>query len=566
MTTTTTDQSASTQTQPRLFAAPGLGPYGLALALENARLRSRLPLGTRMELVWCHTPLQIAALSTEHLMLLLREAGVKVTPTRLRKLATRRSAAWSIAEEVWLPRVTKSVLRSPRLESMLGLSAVELWRRLLPGKPCAETLADGIEAGYQALQNGERQAAVASWLETWTQLQARAGAALDLGSTSLVDSPRDLDEWHGRLGEGLCMAAATEGTVDTALAFFRRSVELFDPTGYDAALSRVQLANLLFVSGAREEAEREFHALIEAHPDHAGMRLWYAEALFFGSSPPSRADLLHANALLEATSEMEPSIGAPANAQQLRPWVRDWVPPPDDSAAALVYRLPEAGMDLPAVLRHRILAAGAQAVPHLRTVLEDPVLAGPDAPGEGFAPVHAAELLSQLTGPEAIDPLLRTMQRASARKDEELEFGCIWAMRQLGRPALEPLLAAHHAASDPAFRHALRGALSLLRIHDDRAFALLVGGLGEEPALAAFQLARYGDERALGPLTKLVHDVSARSTELQLSRPTGLPLSVGSELETRMLAPVVSAIVELGGGELLGSGSSSAGETSSLPN
>jgi tetratricopeptide (TPR) repeat protein len=548
MAMTTTDLSSFQAMQSRPFSVPGLGPYGLALALEDARLRSRLPFTRRLELVQCHTPLQVAAMSTEHLLLLLRESGAKVTPTRLRKLATKRRAAWSIAEEVWLPQVRRRCDRSPRLESMLGLAAVELWRRLLPGKPCAETLADGIEAGYRALQNGERGEALAAWLETWTQLQARAGMALDLQSKALVDSPRDLAAWHSRLGEGLYMAAATEGAVDAALDFFRRSVELLDPGSLDATLSRVQLANLLFVSGQRKEAEREFRALIEAHPDDPRMRFWYAEALFFGSSPPSMADLEHANALLEATSEMEPSIGAPANARQLHPWVRDWLPPPDDSAAALVYRLPEAGMDLPEVLRHRILAAGAEAVPYLRTVLEDPVLAGRDAPGEGFAPVHAAELLALLTGPEAIDPLLRTMQRASARKDEELEFGCIWALRQLGRPALEPLLAAHRAASNPAFRHALRGALSLLRIHDDRVFALLVGALGEEPGLAAFQLARYGDERALGPLIKLIYDFSP------------------SELATGVLEPVISAIVELGGRELVDSGSDLGGEAASLPN
>src|SRR5690348_11911046 len=78
---------------------------------------------------------------------------------------------------------------------------------------------------------------------------------------------------------------------------------------------------------------------------------------------------------------------------------------------SLVRLLTQAGQQLPARLREKILGFGPSVIPPLVAILEDEALAAGDAPGEGWAPIHALDLLDELKAPEAIQAMLQVLTR-----------------------------------------------------------------------------------------------------------------------------------------------------------
>jgi hypothetical protein len=117
------------------------------------------------------------------------------------------------------------------------------------------------------------------------------------------------------------------------------------------------------------------------------------------------------------------------------------------NAESLARLLIEAGETLPPRLRERILTFGPEIVAPLIAILEDEALFPEEAPGEGWAPIHAAELLGELRATEAVEPMLRRL--AENGWDTLLSETILEALPGLGPAVLEPALAAHAAATDP---------------------------------------------------------------------------------------------------------------------
>ena len=80
-------------------------------------------------------------------------------------------------------------------------------------------------------------------------------------------------------------------------------------------------------------------------------------------------------------------------------------------AEALVRLLIDAGEELPPRLHERILTLGPAVIPPLVAMLEDDALSMEEAPGEGWAPIHAADLLGELRKTETVEPMLRRLAR-----------------------------------------------------------------------------------------------------------------------------------------------------------
>jgi hypothetical protein len=171
-------------------------------------------------------------------------------------------------------------------------------------------------------------------------------------------------------------------------------------------------------------------------------------------------------------------------------------------AESLVRLLIEAGTRLPPRLRERILAFGPEVVPPLIALAEDEKLANEDAPGEGFAPVHAVELLGELGAAEAAGPMLRVLAEDDA--GTYLHDQALGSLPKLGAAVVEPALAAHAAASDPLVRVSYRGVLAKLGVRDERIYELLVEALQRDlmDGITAMHLADYGDPRALAVLSR----------------------------------------------------------------
>ena len=164
-------------------------------------------------------------------------------------------------------------------------------------------------------------------------------------------------------------------------------------------------------------------------------------------------------------------------------------------AEALVRLLIDAGEELPPRLHERILTLGPAVIPPLVAMLEDDALSMEEAPGEGWAPIHAADLLGELRKTETVEPMLRRL--AETDWDTILHDRLIQALPLLGPSVLEPALAAHAVATDPHLRHIYASITAKLGIHDDRIYQLLVEELVSEMELGAMHLADYGDDRAL---------------------------------------------------------------------
>src|SRR5260370_10810023 len=104
-------------------------------------------------------------------------------------------------------------------------------------------------------------------------------------------------------------------------------------------------------------------------------------------------------------------------------------------------RLNRAGEHLGQDLRRRILALGPSAIPPLIAILRA---------NEGWAAVHAVELLVDLGATDAIVPMLETLEVTDY--DELVHDRIEQHLPKLGAPVLEPALAKYAALDDPDTR------------------------------------------------------------------------------------------------------------------
>lgn len=171
-----------------------------------------------------------------------------------------------------------------------------------------------------------------------------------------------------------------------------------------------------------------------------------------------------------------------------------------DTDAALVQQLLAQGERLSPELRKRLLARGAASVPLLVRVLEDEQLALVTAPGEGYAPIHAAHLLVEFGGEQAIRALAHALPRS--QPGEVLFDVLLDGLAKRGPAVAAPALEALEATQDADARLGLLSALSRCGAKDERILRHLVEWLETEPVHAAACLADYGDPRAIEPLQR----------------------------------------------------------------
>ena len=166
----------------------------------------------------------------------------------------------------------------------------------------------------------------------------------------------------------------------------------------------------------------------------------------------------------------------------------------------MVRRLIGAGEKLQVILREAILSVGSAAVPFLIEILQDEDLHASEDPGGGWAPIHAVGLLGELHATEAIEPMLEVL--ADSSLDDIINSKIVFALEAMGKPALEPALAAYAANTDPDFRGALICVLAGLKIKDERIFNILLDELARGEGIAPGLLAEYGDPSALPALIR----------------------------------------------------------------
>jgi hypothetical protein len=180
-----------------------------------------------------------------------------------------------------------------------------------------------------------------------------------------------------------------------------------------------------------------------------------------------------------------------------------------DSARVRVRQLIGADEHLPETIRRDILGLGVSAVPPLLEILQDEMLALTEAPGGGFAPIHAARLLGELRTEEAIEPMLRAL--ADTDPLDILHDQVIQSMLKIGPSVMEPALrAASDADSD--LQDSLATILARIGVRDERILEMLISQLRRDPAYAG-NLANYGDQRAVPHLFEALDQYKIVDTE-----------------------------------------------------
>jgi len=170
-------------------------------------------------------------------------------------------------------------------------------------------------------------------------------------------------------------------------------------------------------------------------------------------------------------------------------------------------------------------------VPALIEIVADEDLLQSDAPGGGYAPVHAIELLGELRAADAVEPMLHLMKTTDWQ--DIAHDCCILSLPLIGEPVVEPALRELAATTKRVYRESLCAVLANTGVQDERILAALLDLLRSNPMAAAGDLATYGDPCAVPHLLRSFD-------ELRIDLRVG-PLGNQEHVEVR------EAITDLGG-------------------
>lgn len=197
------------------------------------------------------------------------------------------------------------------------------------------------------------------------------------------------------------------------------------------------------------------------------------------------------------------------------------------------------GEELPAKVERDILEHKDTVLPALVEMLLDDNLAAENAPGQGYAPIHAAHLLGKLGAAAAAEPMIERLRETGF--DDILHNALLFALPRLGAAVIEPALRAHAETDDPDFRISLAGVLAECGVRDDRIYELLLRMLPNEPEQAAGCLWRYGDRRALEHLTRAFDNFRIERGDSALANQTLIELREAIEELGGALTPAQDA-------------------------
>jgi len=159
----------------------------------------------------------------------------------------------------------------------------------------------------------------------------------------------------------------------------------------------------------------------------------------------------------------------------------------------LEQHLTQVGGTLPDDLHDQIIAQGKAIVPALLEVFNDEELQVADDP-EGWAPIHAVDLLVELRAEEAIPSMVEWVTVLDLMS---LLFGkLVFGLKVFGNVVVEPALQAYCEEEDPVVQGVLLEILSGLGCRDERIFELLIAQVDYDVMPGANNLADYGDPRA----------------------------------------------------------------------
>lgn len=277
---------------------------------------------------------------------------------------------------------------------------------------------------------------------------------------------------------------------------------------------------------AEEDLERAHHLITQAGAIALCSRplwwRWQIEA--YGPAEPWL--IIIANLVGEYTSGGKTPLGpleearaeAERNVQQVQETIQkmmeEEIPegqlPPPSPVGDLIEELIEQGEEqftpeqLELCETHR-----EEAIPALIDLATNEYLQMEDAPGGGYAPIHATQLLGELKAVEAIPALIDIV--ADVDPEAIIFSTAIHALEKIGPPALEEVLTFMHYSRDVETKTSLAEVVSRIGQKDERAYETLVAVWEEATwkegkCLLAYPLALTGGERAIPVLQSALED------------------------------------------------------------
>jgi SEC-C motif len=168
-----------------------------------------------------------------------------------------------------------------------------------------------------------------------------------------------------------------------------------------------------------------------------------------------------------------------------------------------IAKLRSAGRSVSSKTRAEVLARGPAVIPRLVDLLDE---------ADGWAAIHAVDLLVDLKAAEAVGPMLRVLDEVDL--DDELSSRVIIRLPELGSAVLEPALELLAASEDENTVWALCEVLAKLGVRDERVFGAVCKLFEDNEMLGAGLLADYGDERALPLVDRALADFEPDFSEL----------------------------------------------------
>ena len=203
---------------------------------------------------------------------------------------------------------------------------------------------------------------------------------------------------------------------------------------------------------------------------------------------------------------------------------------PETDVDPRIARLFEEGQNLTDAARTAIVEMGEEATDPLVDVLADQKMWDEEAPGGGWAPIYAADILGEIGDRRAIDPMYDAL--AACEPDAILDTKLTVGLRRYGEDAIEPGIRALDRHG-PDFRDDLAGVFSGLGLRKRVIFQVLVKTLVRSPIIGAANLAEYGDPQALDALFPMLNRL--------------LRVAAEDRTKAEMAVAVAEAIEELGG-------------------
>jgi hypothetical protein len=160
----------------------------------------------------------------------------------------------------------------------------------------------------------------------------------------------------------------------------------------------------------------------------------------------------------------------------------------------------EAGRTLSPEAHDRIVAMGPDAVAPLLEILEDRELGRDGSPGDGYAQIHAAELLGELHPPQALEPMIRVLAEVVER--DLMTERLIDALSSYGADLIEPALELIATSDNKELSRSLTYSLAKCGVEDERVYQILLRVLVADPQIGPGLLVDYGDPRALEHLAR----------------------------------------------------------------